>query len=377
MEKLFVALLVVSLLARPHGGACSGSGGKKPFTSIVSFGDSLADTGNLPLWQDPVLPAAVSFMSPPYGETFFGRPTGRASDGRLVIDFVADALGLPLVPPSLAQGQDFTAGVNFAVAGAPALNLTYLQGQGVTVISPTNNSLNDQLSWFEKSKHSLCRNGYGDSDCFGKSLFIVGEFGANDYGSILYSNMSLEEASAYVPKIVDTIANGVERLIRHGARHIVVADMTPLGCMAATLTMLASTNSVDYDVHGCHKGVNMLSQRHNSLLRERVAGIRSGHPYARIVTAEHYRPIVSFLQNPDHFGFNGNETLVACCGTGGRYNVNLTRLCGQRGTAACADPAVAVQWDGSHLTEAAYRRIAAGWLHGPYADPPILHAARG
>ncbi|KAG8044096.1 hypothetical protein GUJ93_ZPchr1454g28948 [Zizania palustris] len=209
-----------------------------------------------------------------------------------------------------------------------------------------NVSLDDQLSWFEKSKHSLCHNGYGDSDCFGKSLFIVGEFGANDYSSILYSNMTLEEATAYVPKIVDTIANGVEK-------------------------------NVDYDVHGCHKGVNMLSQQHNSLLHERVARIRSGHPYTRIIAAQHYRPIISFLQNPDHFGFNGDETLMACCGAGGRYNVDLMRLCGQPGTAACVDPASTVQWDGSHLTEAAYRRIAVGWLHGPYADPPILHAALG
>ncbi|KAG8053038.1 hypothetical protein GUJ93_ZPchr0001g29829 [Zizania palustris] len=73
-----------------------------------------------------------------------------------------------------------------------------------------NVSLDDQLSWFEKSKHSLCHNRYGDSDCFRKSQFIVGEFGANDYSSILYSNMTLEEATAYVPKIIDTIANGVE-----------------------------------------------------------------------------------------------------------------------------------------------------------------------
>uniref|UniRef100_J3KXN3 Uncharacterized protein n=1 Tax=Oryza brachyantha TaxID=4533 RepID=J3KXN3_ORYBR len=33
-------------------------------------------------------------------------------------------------------------------------------------------------------------------------------------------------------------------------------------------------------------------------------------------------------------------------------------------------------WDGIHLTEAAYARIAAGWLHGPYAHPRILAAER-
>jgi hypothetical protein len=31
-----------------------------------------------------------------------------------------------------------------------------------------------------------------------------------------------------------------------------------------------------------------------------------------------------------------------------------------------------VHWDGIHLTEAAYKYIADGWLSGLYAYPPIL-----
>ena len=56
------------------------------FKSIISFGDSTADTGNLIGLSDPDdLPAAAF---PPYGETFFHHPTGRFSNGRLIIDFI-------------------------------------------------------------------------------------------------------------------------------------------------------------------------------------------------------------------------------------------------------------------------------------------------
>ncbi|KAK4399204.1 GDSL esterase/lipase [Sesamum angolense] len=87
------------------------------YDSIVSFGDSLADTGNFLLLSPPNNPSI--YGRPPYGRTFFLQPTGRASDGRLVIDFIAESLGLPLVEPYAAwtnaveKGGSFSKGVNF------------------------------------------------------------------------------------------------------------------------------------------------------------------------------------------------------------------------------------------------------------------------
>lgn len=55
------------------------------YSSIFSFGDSLADTGNL--FYSSSDPSNHCFF-PPYGQTYFHHPSGRCSDGRLIIDFI-------------------------------------------------------------------------------------------------------------------------------------------------------------------------------------------------------------------------------------------------------------------------------------------------
>lgn len=50
------------------------------FPAVYNFGDSNSDTGGRS--------AAFVEVPPPYGETFFKKPSGRLSDGRLLIDFI-------------------------------------------------------------------------------------------------------------------------------------------------------------------------------------------------------------------------------------------------------------------------------------------------
>jgi hypothetical protein len=47
-------------------------------------------------------------------------------------------------------------------------------------------------------------------DYFGKSLFVLGEIGGNDYNFALSSGKSISEAMSYVPAVMDTIKQAAE-----------------------------------------------------------------------------------------------------------------------------------------------------------------------
>lgn len=59
---------------------------KCEFKAVFNFGDSNSDTGGF--W------AAFPAQSGPWGMTYFKKPVGRASDGRLIIDFLGNEYSL-------------------------------------------------------------------------------------------------------------------------------------------------------------------------------------------------------------------------------------------------------------------------------------------
>ncbi|XP_078174276.1 GDSL esterase/lipase At1g28670-like [Carex rostrata] len=339
------------------------------FNAIFSFGASYEDTGNNAILASTA-PADQRLLNLPYGETYFHHPTGRASDGRLIIDIIAAKLGFQFIPPSLSRGQDFSKGANFAVSGATALNLTFFQQNNITDQFIRNTSLSVQLGWFENMKPSIC-----NTTCvkyFKKSLFIFGKFGDNDYLYMWLSGKTVDFVNSAVPLVVDTIRSALERLLKQGVTQLVVPGARPNGCMPLILTYFASTNRSDYDSLGCLKVYNNIAIYHNALLRDAVKQLRVEFPQANISYSQSYEPIIDFVTNPYKYGFTSGTPLRACCGRGEPYNYNLMAHCGQPGVTACQNPSSFINWDGLHLTEKSYDIIANGWLNGPYADPPIL-----
>ncbi|KAL0011267.1 hypothetical protein SO802_006375 [Lithocarpus litseifolius] len=339
------------------------------YTSIFGFGDSLVDTGNLYF-----LPAQNhSCLSPPYGETYFHHPTGRCSDGRLIIDFTAESIGLPLVQPYLGikngSGKSIQEGINFAVAGATALDASFFVERGIDI--STDISLGVQLDWFREILPSLCNTSSKCNEIFGSSLFLMGEIGGNDYNYPFFLHRSIEEIQTFVPLVIKAIASAVNELIELGAVTLMVPGNLPIGCSAAYLTYYETADTDQYDPEtGCLNWLNKFSEYHNDQLQIELSRIQALHPHTNIIYADFYNSSMRFYRNPSQYGFT-RGALTACCGGGGPYNCNTSAECGDPSVRACDDPSKYVSWDGVHLTEAAYRWITNGLLEGPYTIPQI------
>ncbi|RDX68415.1 GDSL esterase/lipase [Mucuna pruriens] len=344
---------------------------RSPYEAIFNFGDSLSDTGNFLASGAISFPVIGKF---PYGQTFFRRATGRCSDGRLVIDFIADAYMLPYLPPYLAltKDQNIHHGVNFAVAGATALDTKFFDKAGLGKFLWTNNSLNIQLGWFKTLKPSLCTTKQDCDSYFKRSLFLVGEIGGNDYNYAAISG-NITQLKATVPLVVEAITMAISELIAEGAVELLVPGNLPIGCSALYLTLYRSGNKEDYDENGCLKAFNGFAEYHNKELNHALETLRQKNPHARILYADYYGAAKRFFHAPGHYGFTSGA-LRACCGGGGPFNFNMSARCGHIGSKGCADPSTHANWDGIHLTEAAYRYIAKGLIYGPFSYPPLKNS---
>ncbi|KAH7846885.1 hypothetical protein Vadar_019317 [Vaccinium darrowii] len=328
------------------------------FEKIYTFGNSLTDTGNL-IREKPV-GAATGYARLPYGETFFKHATGRCSDGRLMIDFIANASGLPFLNPYLKKDAKFRHGVNFAVAGATALPENVLTKLNITN-TLTNSSLQVQLDWMSKHLNSASKI---KGDCSEKqktTLFIVGGIGGNDYNFAFQQGRTIPEVQLLVPELVAATKSGVRRVIMsYGAVRVVVPGVLPTGCNPIHLTFFQTNDSSAYDKRGCLKEVNSLVSYHNKKLQEAIQELKREYPDVVIVYSDLERAFLWIFDNAEHLGFDGDSKQKACCGIGGDYNFNYTNLCSSK-VPVCPNPNQFISWDGLHLTEAAYKRMA-GWL---------------
>nr|GME10747.1 GDSL esterase/lipase At1g28590-like [Ipomoea batatas] len=342
------------------------------YNSIISFGDSLADTGNLFHMSESGdgVPSSV----PPYGETFFRHPTGRFSDGRLIIDFIALSLGLPLVQPYFSgKGigeRNFLQGVNFAVAGATAVDFSFYHERGI-FSGVTNVSLGDELRWFKEMLPSFCD---PPSECkkyLQSSLILMGEIGGNDYNDPFLEGHSIEEIQSFVPNVIATIGAAINELIELGGETFVVPGVLPFGCSPSYLSFfMNSTTNNDYDDKtGCIKWLNEFAEYHNEQLQKELHRLKELHPNTTIMYADYYHASMELYGSPTKHGLE--QSLYACCGTGGPYNSRVDITCGRSPPIVCDKPSSFVSWDGVHLTEAAYQQMASMILEGQYMTPPI------
>jgi len=83
--RLATPFAVLVLLAAGCVWAPRAAVAAREYAAIFNFGDSLVDAGNLVV---DGIPDYLATARLPYGMNYFGYPTGRCSDGRLVVDFI-------------------------------------------------------------------------------------------------------------------------------------------------------------------------------------------------------------------------------------------------------------------------------------------------
>ncbi|KAI3456788.1 hypothetical protein Pfo_013451 [Paulownia fortunei] len=332
------------------------------FDQIYQLGDSISDTGNL--IREVPMGAATAFARLPYGETFFKNATGRCSNGLLMIDYIAMAAGLPLLPPYKNMDTNFRHGVNFAVAGSTALPSEVLASRHI--FSPvTTSSLNVQLEWMSTHFNSICLD---DRDCVEKlqnALFMVGEIGGNDYNYAIFQGKTMEDLRSMVPDVVASIMDAARKVINLGATRLVIPGNFPIGCLPIYQTAFQSNVSEAYDENQCLKQLNDFATHHNEQLQEAIHNLKQEKPNAIVVYGDYYNAYQFLLQFARYHGF---DTERACCGTGGKYNFNMTRMCGAPDVPVCVDPDRYMSWDGVHLTQEGYKIMAAWLLHNIFAN---------
>ncbi|WOL13593.1 GDSL esterase/lipase [Canna indica] len=323
---LFLLPLSSSSLPPPH-----------PIPAIIVFGDSTVDSGN-----NNYLVTLLKANFPPYGRDFpGGRPTGRFCNGRLVTDFISEALGLPpTVPPYLDPAysiQDFAAGVSFASAGT---GLDIATSQPFAVIP-----LMQEAELFKEYTVQLARD-LGEE----KARYIISEaayivsVGTNDFIENYFSmttdrrkQFSLEEFGDY---IIGVAAKFLTEIYSLGARKIAFSGLTPFGC----LPVVRAANLLNN--RECVEEFNEAAREFNVKLEEMIDRLDASLPGIKLRYTAVYDFLLYAIQHPRLYGFE--NAVEACCGTG-EFEVGF--LCNKWNPYTCEDADRHLFWDAVHPSE--------------------------
>ncbi|BBN17326.1 hypothetical protein MPTK1_7g13650 [Marchantia polymorpha subsp. ruderalis] len=354
--------------------------------ALFVFGASMVDTGNF-LASLPHT-GTLSVESWPYGMNFFGVPSGRFADGRVLVDYFSQAFQFPLLTPYFRSvAADFRRGANFAYAGSPILdNPVSLIRYHIKVQEQLFLKFKkDALGVLKQSSTGIvsCKTAFlpQSEETFNKGLYIFRYNLRNDFADLLRTGaISLSEArDVYSAKLAAAIGDTVQSMYGNGARQFFLFKSPALGCAPELLTVYANDTSLHKSEHGCVRELNDISDAFNAHLVTVASNLRANLSEAIIFLFDFAAAQREVWDAPSKYGFAKEKLLRACCGIGGRYNYDKSRSCtaaytenGQSKTVgACADPDQHVNWDGIHDTEAYSRVMATFALTGQFLDPPF------
>jgi hypothetical protein len=311
--------------------------------AMFIFGDSTVDTGNnnyivtIPRQQ-------ANFE--PYGlNDFFKFPTGRFSDGRILVDFIAEYAKLPLIPPFLQPSIEYVNGVNFGSSGAGVLSET---NKGLVI------DLKTQLKHFKEVEKSL-RGKLGDEEAnklISDAVYFI-SVGSNDYLEYLINpELQVYQPQELLKMVIGNLSASIQELYALGGRKFGFLNIFPLGCTPGLRAANPKNNS-----GGCFEDVNYLALTHNHALDSLLNDLNLELPEFKYSHVDFYKWLLDRVENLSIYGFKQGED--ACCGLGkhrgifscgGKRGVKEYELCENRDE---------IMWfDSYHPTEKLHQQLA-------------------
>lgn len=337
------------------------------FSAIYNFGDSNSDTGSSS--------AVFGRVPPPSGNTFFGEPSGRESDGRLIIDFLAGKLGLPYLDSYLDSiGTNFSHGANFAVSGS---TIEVATGKIDAGFSPLD--LSTQLAQFTDFKNQsidlyVKKGGSSDNlprpQDFTRALYTI-DIGQNDLHYKLIT-FSLDQVLDSIPDLVNQTVLAIQKLYGGGARNFWIHNTGPLGCLPFFLEHFPPKPE-NTDEIGCIKSHNEVAQVFNEQLKNTVSQLHDQLGDAAFTYVDIYSAKYSLFKDAAKEGFVDPHGY--CCKHPDNPNLRCWNVETVNGTSvyatSCSNPGEYISWDSIHFTEAANHWIADHILDGSLSTPPL------
>ncbi|XP_077231745.1 GDSL-like Lipase/Acylhydrolase superfamily protein [Tasmannia lanceolata] len=306
------------------------------------FGDSLVDNGN----NNGILTLSkANYM--PYGIDFPQGVTGRFSNGRTIVDVLAQLLGFSdFIPPyATTRGPALLRGVNYA-SGAAGIRDETGNNLGQHL------SMNQQIENFFRTKEDIRKmwrgNTSGVNEYLSKCIYYV-VMGSNDYLNNYFMPNYYTTSVQYSPRtyaalLLQDYERQLTQLYRLGARKVVVTAVGRIGCIPYELARL------DNDSNGsqCNTTINKAILPFNRGLQQMVDRFNNGDlPRARFVYVNSYDSSRDLVVHAASYGFEVIDR--GCCGVG-RNNGQITCLPLQL---PCNDRTKYLFWDAFHPTEAA------------------------
>lgn len=323
---------------------------EKPRTLFFSFGDSLIDVGN----NNYLTYCLAKADFPWYGMDYNGGiPTGRFTNGRTIIDIVAEKLGLDPSPAylSLSNTSDDTVmlkGVNYASGGAGILDET-----GLLFIEKI--PFDNQIDHFQATKKSLTKKigAVAAEKLLNEAIYFV-VIGSNDYINNYLLPVNVTNAQQQTPHqfkvlLITSLREQFKRIYQLGARKILFNGIGPLGCIPAQRAKNGGA---------CLEDVNRWVQKFNVNIQKLLSELNSELPGVKINYVDSYSGVMKLIQNPGAYGFSVSDN--PCC----NVDTNFGQLCLPNSN-VCSDRSQYVFWDAFHPTDAANVVLANMFISKP------------